>query len=127
MRINDLLKKIIIVFFKILGITNRPHAYFTVNILDWNTDCTPSKAAEIEKFLFEIKGYENRIGSLVDWYSKQIFIDLHSPDDPDIKELLTLKEVRFVEKLILDLLEKKGYKTEISEERLSGLYGDWFF
>lgn len=124
MDFKDLLKKIFIGFFKILGVTSRPCVYFTVRILNWNNDCTQEKALEIESFI-EIE----YLDCMVSWSNKEIYVDLHGPNDLHVKEFLTLEEVRRTQKLILEILKKKGYEAIIFEERLNALYQDksWYF
>ncbi len=127
-------RKFLIGFFKLLGflklctITSRPSVSFTVQIHNWNKDCTWEKALEIERYI-DIKGYESRLECMVDCEGKEIFAHLSSSPDPKVKEFLTLDEVRYVEGLLIDLLKTKGYEATISEERLGGLYGnsDWWF
>ncbi len=129
MELKELLRKFFIWLHRSLGGTCRPNVYFTVKIHNWDKDCTQEKALEIERYLEEVKGYENRLGGLADWESKEIFVDLFSSPDPKVKEFLTLDEVRYVEGLLIDLLKTKGYEATISEERLGNLYGDsdWWF
>lgn len=127
MDFKDLLKKCLIGFLKLIGgeqATGCPPAYFTVKILNWNEDCTWDKAAEMERYI-EIKGYENRLGVMVDCIGKEIFAHLFSSPDSHDRKPLTLEEIRYVEKQLLEVLKKKGYEAIISEERLSPtLYDD---
>ena len=135
MDFKNSLRKFLIGFFKLLGslklctIMSRPSVSFTVQIHNWNKDCTWEKAAEIERYFDEVKGYESRLGGLADCVDKKIFAHLSSSNDPKVKEFLTLEEVRYVEGLLIELLKTKGYEATISEERLDGLYGnsDWWF
>lgn len=115
----DLLKKFLMGFLKLIGATDYPPAYFTVKILNWDKDCTWEKAAEIEGYLFEVKGYENRIGGLANCEGKEIYVNLSSSQDSHDRKPLTLEEIRFVEKQLIEVLKEKGYEAIISEERLS--------
>lgn len=114
----DSLKKFFIQ--NVLGITRFSWVDFTIQILNWDKDCTSEKAAEIEG-LTDIKGYGNRIGAMVDWVSKEIFCTFEGPHDSYSVVPLTLEEVRHVEGLLLKVLEEKGYKAVISKEKLGSL------
>ncbi len=120
----ELLKKFFMGFLKLIGATDCPPAYFTVKILNWDKDCTWEKAAEMEGY-FEEVGYGNRLGGLVDCVDKKMFVDFLSSNNPHDRKPLTLEEIRYAEKQLIEVLKRKGYEAIISEERLSpSLYDD---